>query len=338
MNIVVDPRLGARKYSVALVSRKAYLTIRDGDSAEGSMTELAYTEHGFLPIGGYSVWYGIVGEPSSRPTVVVVHGGPGLPHDYLEPVSAVAAGGRRVVFYDQLGCGNSDRPDEASLWSVDLFVEELAALVRQLRLDRFHLFGHSWGGALAMEYALRHPIGPVSLMLADTFPSMPRLRAEWARLRSGMPGWVQEVLSRHERAGTTSDPEYQAAFEEFFYRRHVCRVDPQPECVPRAFSKAGGQVYNAMWGPSWFEVTGKLRDWDVTPRLNRIVAPALILVGRHDQCTPVLAELLKPGIPRSELAIFENSSHLPYIEEPERFHQVVTEFLERVESSTSSSP
>ncbi len=84
------------------------------------MTELAYTEHGLLPIGGHSVWYGIVGDPSSRPPVVVVHGGPGLPHDYLEPVSAVAGSGRRVVFYDQLGCGNSDRPDEAALWSVSM--------------------------------------------------------------------------------------------------------------------------------------------------------------------------------------------------------------------------
>ncbi len=291
-----------------------------------------------MAVQGHRVWYGTVGGSgvTGRPPLVVVHGGPGLAHDYLEPVSALASSGRRVVFYDQLGCGNSDRPDDPSLWSVDFFVDELATLVAELQLDRFHLLGHSWGGALAMEYLLRQRQGVVSLTLADTFPSVPRLRAEWTRLRADLPAHVQEVLEKHEQAGTTGDPEYQAAFQESFYRRHVCRVHPEPECLPRAFAEAGGQVYSVMWGPSWFDVSGKLEDWDVTRRLGEIQAPTLVLAGRHDQCPPALAELVHRAIPASELVIFEESSHLPYLEEPDRFRTVVTDFLERSESGAAT--
>ena len=144
---------------------------------------------------------------------------------------------------------------------------------------------------------------------------------------------MQQTLSKHEEAGTTNDPEYQAA-TLVFYARHVCQLDPWPECVTRAFEKLGQnpEVYNTMNGPSEFHVTGTLKDWDITDRLGEIRVPTLLLSGRYDEATPAVVETVQRGIPGSEWVIFEESSHMPHIEEPEKFRQVLGEFLSRVEA------
>src|SRR5204863_2516161 len=151
------------------------------------------------------------------------HGGPGAPHDYLENLEALATDTRRVIFYDQLGCGHSDQPDDTSLWRVERFADELATVRRELGLDRVHILGQSWGGMLAIEYALRQPAGLVSLILSNTTPSIPLWIAEANRLRAELPPEVNTTLLRHEEAGTTDDPEYQEAMK-VYYDRHVCRV------------------------------------------------------------------------------------------------------------------
>ena len=179
---------------------------------------------GFVPFRGLRTWYRVVGEaeePGKLP-VLLLHGGPGATHDYLEPLEALAATGRRAIFYDQLGCGRSDRGDE-SLWTVETYVDEVGAVRRELGLERIHLFGSSWGGMLAMEYALTRPEGLASLIVASSPASMPQWVSETARLRAELPAGVQAVLDAHEAAGTTDDPAYEEACE-VFYRRHVCRV------------------------------------------------------------------------------------------------------------------
>ena len=185
---------------------------------------------GFVPFRGFRTWYRVVGAPEEpgKAPVLVLHGGPGASHDYLEPLAALAGSGRRVVFYDQLGCGRSDRPHDPSLWTVGLFVEELAAVRSALGLSRVHLLGQSWGGMLAMEAALSLAPGLVSLVLADAPASMDLWVSEANRLRAGLPPEVQAVLRRHEEAGTTNAAEYQDA-AMVFTRRHVCRIDPFPE-------------------------------------------------------------------------------------------------------------
>jgi proline-specific peptidase len=165
---------------------------------------------GFVPFRGFRTWYRMVGdlarqEPGRLP-ILTVHGGPGGTHDYLEPLEVLAQDGRSVVFYDQLGAGNSDRPDDPSLWSVELFVEELATLKRELGLDRIHLLGQSWGGMLALEYALRHPAGLASLIEANSAASIPLHISEVDRLREELPQEVQDTLRQHEEGGTTDDP------------------------------------------------------------------------------------------------------------------------------------
>jgi L-proline amide hydrolase len=237
----------------------------------------------------------------------VLHGGPGSAHDPLEGLGALSEQGRRVVFYDQLGSGDSDRPDDPSLWTVETFLDQLRSVRDGLGLDEIHLFGSSWGGMLGLEYALTQPEGLASLVLNSTPTSAPRWAEETARLAEGLD-------------------------EGDFRRRHICRLDPEPEVLARARAKFGPQVYETMWGPNEFTVTGTLKDWDVIDRLGEIRVPTLITSGRHDECTPALVEPLHRGIAGSEWAVFEHSAHMPYLEEPERYLAVVGDFLERVEN------
>jgi len=289
---------------------------------------------GFIPFRGYRTWYRVIGEseePGKLP-LLILHGGPGASHDYLEPLEAMAQTGRRVIFYDQLGGGNSDHPHDPSMWTVDLFLEELGAVREALALDRLHLLGQSWGGMLAMEYALTQPGGLASLTVADSPASMDQWVSEANRLRAQLPPDVQQTLVHHERQGTTDSQEYQDAML-VFYRRHVCRLDPWPDCVARTFEKLARypEVYNVMNGPSEFHVIGTLKTWDITDRLAGISIPTLLLSGRYDEATPMIVETIHRRIPGSQWVMFEESSHMPHVEETERYLQVSGEFLARVE-------
>jgi len=292
------------------------------------------TEEGYLSFRGHKTWYRIVGgreEPGKLP-LVCLHGGPGATHDYFGSLETFAASGRRLVFYDQLGSGNSDHVHDPSLWSMDLFVDELETVRRALGLERTHILGHSWGGQLAMEYALRQPPGLAGLVIANSLASAPQWAAEAVRLIGQLPQEVQQTIREHEAAGTTDSAEYQEAMDIFSQHYGGGHIDPKPEWLKRAFSKIQvNEVYLTMWGPSEFCVTGTLKDWDITGRLGEIKAPALVLCGRHDEATPAMAETIHHGIAGSELVVFEDSAHFPHIEEAERFLSVLDRFLTRVE-------
>ena len=290
-------------------------------------------QEGFIPVlGEYRVWYRIVGGGAEREQVplLALHGGPGVPHDYIENLVDLASDTRRVILYDQLGCGRSDQPDDPSLWRVERFVEELGIVRRALALEEIHLLGQSWGGMLAIEYALTQPRGLVSLILASTLASMPLWVAEANRLRDEQPPEVQATLLRHEAAGTTDDPEYLQAIQ-VFYERHVIRVVPMPDQVKRALDQVG-KVYYTMNGPSEFHVTGILKNWDRTDRLGEIRVPTLITSGRYDESTPLINEVLHKGIADSEWILFEQSSHMAHIEEPDVYLPTIESFIERIET------
>jgi proline-specific peptidase len=293
------------------------------------------SSEGTIPFRGHETWYRAVGdgeEPGKLP-LLCLHGGPGACHDYLESLERVAETGRRAVFYDQLGCGRSSRTDE-SLWTVETFVEEVGAVRDALGLGRTHVFGSSWGGMLAMEYALTKPSGLASLVLSSSPASIPLWAAEANRLRSELPEDVQHALDEHEAAGTTDSPEYEAATLEF-YRRHVCRLDPWPDGILRSFAQLeeNPDVYLHMQGPNEFVITGTLKDWDITGRLGEIGVPTLVTSGRHDEYTPKQAEIVHRAIPGSEWVVFEDSSHMQFAEEPERYLEVLDGFLTRVEAA-----
>jgi L-proline amide hydrolase len=279
-------------------------------------------------------WYRLVGElqPDGPTPLVTLHGGPGATHDYLLSLADLA-GDRAVVFYDQIGNGRSTHyPDRgADFWTVDLFVRELYNLVEALGIaDRHHVLGSSWGGFLAQEYALTHPEGLRGMVLADTAASFPDFVAEANRLRQELPPEVEATLKRHEEAGTTDDPEYEEACM-VFYSRHLCRLDPWPQELVEAFGwiERDPTVYHTMNGPSEFHVVGSIKDWNVKDRLGEIDVPTLLVSGRHDEATPALQKTLEAGIRGCEWILFEESSHVPHLEERERYMQLVGEWLAR---------
>lgn len=238
-----------------------------------------------------------------------------------------------MVFYDQLGAGNSDHPDQPDLWTVELYVREVDVVRDALGLDRVHILGQSWGGQLALEYALTRPEGLESLILADSLADMPQWASEANRLRSQLPREVQEVMDKHESEGTLDDPAYEVASMEF-YRRHVCRLEEWPEEVNRTFEKLAKypQVYETMWGLNEFNVTGTLKDWSVADRLEEIDVPTLILSGRYDESTPAINETIHSGIKGSEWVIFEKSSHMPHLEEPKKYITTLNDFIDKIEA------
>jgi proline-specific peptidase len=292
------------------------------------------THKGFILFRRYRTWYRIVGdkEDAGKFSLLCLHGGPGMTHDYLETLEAIAGTGRRVIFYDQLGSGNSDHPHDPSLWSVELFVEEIGEIRKSLGLNEIHLLGQSWGGFLAQEYMLTKPTGVKSLILANSAASTKRWISEANRLRAELPQEIQQILKKHEDAGTTDNPAYVSATDDF-YRRHLCRLNPWPDCLNRTLEKLGQdpEVYNTMWGPSEFHCTGTLQNWNIENRLGGIRIPTLILSGRYDESTPAINEVLHYGIQNSEWIVFEESSHTPHLEETERYIKVLADFLGRVE-------
>jgi proline iminopeptidase len=283
-------------------------------------------ERGEVEVEGGVIRYRLLGE--GERTLVLLHGGPGAGSLYLKPLERLAGPDRRVVVYDQLGCGGSDRPDDSSLWRADRFVEELEALRAHLGLDRFDLYGHSWGGMLATDYALAHQERLRSLVLASTIADAALLQREMKRLLESFPADLRDTLRRHEEAGTTESAEYADAIMAV-YRVHLCRCDPWPPEVEKTFEDFAMDVYVPMWGPSEFAYDGNLSDWNRVDRLHEILVPTLITVGRHDELTPACSEQIQQEIPHSELVVFEEGSHMTFWEEQERYLDVVDGFLRR---------
>ena len=287
-----------------------------------------------LPFGDHRTWVRVLHptEPNDvRRPVVVVHGGPGMAHNYTLPMGALADDGRRVVHYDQVGCGNSSHLPDAprEFWTVELFIAELRNLVEQLGLtDGFHLLGHSWGGMLAPEFLLTHPGGVRSMTLADSPASMPLWAQGTQELLRALPRETQEHIAEHERAGTTDSAEYLAAVDRF-YRRHLCRLDPWPQDMIDSFTQLDKDptVYHTMIGPSEFTITGTLVDWSVIDRLEGIHVPTLVLAGEYDEARP---ETWAPFVARIQDVrqhVFAGASHTPHLETPEEFARVVGDFL-----------
>jgi proline iminopeptidase len=285
---------------------------------------------GFLEVKGGRIWYGIDGDGAAGIPLLVIHGGPGYPHDYLEPLAGLAAD-RPVIFYDQLGCGKSDRPADPSLWTLERFLAELGLVRDALAPGPVHLYGHSWGTMLAADYLLTAPPGIVSAILASAALSIPRWLEDTGRQRELLPPTIQLVLEAHEAAGTTSTQTYRDA-TMVHYQRHLCRIHPFPEPMNRSHEESNGEIYEAMWGPSEFYATGLLKSYDRTSRLGEIGIPILLTCGRYDEATPDASEWYRTLFPDARLAVFESSAHMPQLEEPESYLRVVGDFLRDVEA------
>ena len=298
----------------------------------------APVREGFAPFRQWRTWYRITGDLDSGVTpLVVVHGGPGCTHDYLINLAGLAHAGRPVIHYDQLGGGRSTHLSDhgVDFWTVGLFLDELDNLLQSLGIaDNYHLLGQSWGGMLGAEHAILQPAGLRGLILSNSPASMDLWASEAKRLRAQLPREVEEVLDHHEKDGTTSDPAYAAA-TQVYYDEHVCRVVPNPEGLLRTmdFMAQDSTVYNTMNGPNEFFCIGSLRTWSVVERVSKITVPTLLLSGRYDEATPATVQPFFDKISNVEWEIFENSSHMPFVEETDRYLEVVDDFLSQVDQT-----
>ncbi|AIC21891.1 proline iminopeptidase [Pseudomonas chlororaphis] len=261
--------------------------------------------------------------------LLCLNGGPGLPCDYLRDAHGwLKDKGLRVIAFDQLGTGASARPADKSLWNITRYVAEVETVRQALDLGAVHLLGHSWGGWLAIEYALHHPQSLKTLILENTAGDIPHLSRELERLRAALGSETVAMMQRHEAMGTLDHPQYQAAIT-LLNHRHVCRLDEWPAPVTRSLGDWNMGPYVTMQGPNEFLYTGNLKHWNRIEQMADFAMPVLITTGQHDELTPACAMRMKLALKDVELHVFPNSSHMPFYEEPQAYFPVLLNFLQR---------
>lgn len=283
------------------------------------------SKEGFIQVHGGKVWYKIVGERGT--SLIVIHGGPGYPHDYLEPLEDVADE-RPVVFYDQLGCGDSGPSTDRSSWTIEYFVSELQTIIAELKLGRYHLLGQSWGATIAASFALTKPEGLRGMILANPYLSTPRWEQDAARLIKQLPWRDRWALRR----GNSDAHAFNKAARHY-YRRFVYGIDELPDSCNRSASKMNADIYRYMWGPTEFIVTGTLKQFDLSDQLNNISCPTLFLCGRYDEATPESCEYFASSMPNAQVKVLESSAHHAHWTERNSYMEKVRTFLKSVEST-----
>lgn len=312
----------AVRHSICLGVLAVALTACAGDAPDLSPRE------GYLDVPGGRVWYRIAGTGTGIP-LVVLHGGPGFTSHYLNPLAALGDE-RPVIFYDQLGAGRSTRTTDSAGWTIAYFVSELDSLRRALGLREFYLLGHSWGTMLATQYLLAHPdAGVRGLVLASPALSTARWVADADSLLTLMPDSIQQVIVRHEAAGTYESQEYQDAVMAY-YGRYVWRQPPGPD-VDSSLATYNPGIYGYMWGPSEFTATGTLVDFDVTDSLPLIGLPTLFTTGEYDEAVPATVRWYASLMPNAEVAVIAGAAHLTMQDAPDENVRIVREFLRRLD-------
>lgn len=284
------------------------------------------------PRGDFTVWTKRVGNnPDAR--LLLLHGGPGATHEYFEPCdSYLPAAGIEYIYYDQLGSAYSDQPDEPELWEIDRFVDELEQVRIALGLDagNFFLLGHSWGGVLAIEYALRYQQHIKGLVISNMMSSIPAYNAYAEQVL--MPPMDQAKLASikaYEAAGDTGNPEYEALLMEQHYVHHVLRmpVEQWPDPVVRAFAHINQSIYVPIQGPSELGASGKLLHWDRTADLASITTPTLVLGGEHDTMDPRFLEHMASLMPHGQCSICPDGSHMAMFDDQQAYFAALTRFI-----------
>jgi proline iminopeptidase len=258
--------------------------------------------------GGYHVWTKKVGDAPTK--VLLLHGGPGADHtgfecyeDFLPP------NGIEFYYYDQLGSTNSDNPDDPKLWTIERFRDEIEAVREGLGLKEFYLLGQSWGGMLAIEYALAYPQHLKGLIISNMTASIPSYEKYIQQLRAALPRDVIETLDRFEQSGQYEAPEYQKVIVEQVYRKHLCRLDPWPEPVVRTIRHLNLKIYNYLQGPNEFIVTGTIKNWDRWADLHRIATKTLVMGAKYDEMSPEDLRTMANLMPDASVWISEKGSH-----------------------------
>lgn len=288
----------------------------------------AHTE-GYFQVDDYELYYRKFG--SGDDVLLGVHGGPGMPHDYLAPLVRHAGDDRTVYLYDQFGVGRSDTPAPGDFdrYTVEHYRDELDAVRRAIDpAGSFTVYGQSWGGMLAQEYALEYGDHLDALVLANTLADTRTAYESMRSVLDELPETDRETIEACERRRAYDDPAYEAALDGA-YRDHVCRTEEYPAPVRSTFERISLDVYGLMWGPNEYVLldTARLRDWDVRDRLEDVETPTLVLSGEHDEIDPSIARDIADRLPDADCHVFEGCSHMPFWESPDAHYDAVESFL-----------
>jgi proline iminopeptidase len=280
-----------------------------------------------IPIGGgHWVWTKKVGSGSIK--VLLVHGGPGADHRYFEcfedflPLNDI-----EFYYYDQLDSTNSEKPDNPKLWTIERYTEEVEAVRQGLGLDQFYLLGHSWGGVLAIEYALKYQQHLKGLVISNMAASSKSFLAHVSKIRAQFPEADRAELERYENANKTEDPAYQKLLLDKLYKVFICRLDPWPDPVSRSLEGWNQHVYNAIQGRNEFEVTGTMKGWDRWADLHKIAVPALTLGARYDEMDPDDMRKMATLMPKGKSWISETGSHFAMYDDQQNYFNALLKFL-----------
>ena len=280
-----------------------------------------------VQVDGHSVT--AFSEGAGDDVILVVHGGPGVPCNYVRDAHLrYAEQGYRVVSWDQLGCGESDRPDDDSLWTVERYLEEMETVRSTLGLGRVAVVGNSWGGMLGLEYCLAYPDNVKCFVSSSIAYDFREVQAGFLRCKQNLGDETVRMMARRESESTTEHPEYQAAVTMMLYR-HMCRMETWPEPVQKSLTDIGYGPLRRMFGPHLFNCTGTLRWYDRVGDLHRVTAPVLVVASEHDYVLPELCAVSCQYLPDSEYAFFPGCAHMPFWENPEGYHAAVGPFLEK---------
>lgn len=282
---------------------------------------------------GYRVWTKRFGNGGIK--VLLLHGGPALTHEYLECFeSFFPKAGIEFYHYDQLGSYYSDQPEDRSLWTTERFVEEVEQVRQALGLTRddFYLLGHSWGGILAMEYALEYQEHLKGLVVSNMTADFARYAAYNAKLRAELPEDVLETLAEYESRGEYHDPKYQELVFGHYYTKHLCRLEPWPEPALRSLEHINQPVYEYMQGPSEFVPGGILQGWSVWDRLGEIRVPTLMVGAAYDTMNPEEMKEMSELVQNGRYLFSPNGSHLAMWDDQEVYMNGVIAFLKDVDA------
>lgn len=288
-------------------------------------------KEGYVPFRGHQTYYRIVRPEGKKPPLLLLHGGPGSTHNYFEVLDELAEkDDRPIVMYDQIGCGESFVEGEPELFTAEVWMDELEAVREYLELDPVHILGQSWGGMLAIWYALeRNPTGVKSYILSSTLSSAKLWREEQHRRITYLPESMQKAIHEAEETGNYSTPAYQAALDEFMLRHCAGEItEDSPECLRRP-KKSGTEAYVTGWGPNEFTPTGTLSGYEFTDRLHEIKTPCLVTNGQRDLSSPYIAKTMADRLPNARWELFADSRHMPFVEEKEKYMNVLLDWLSR---------
>jgi len=287
------------------------------------------------PKGTFKVWTKRFGH-NPRIKLLLLHGGPGATHEYFEGLEAfLGAEGIEFVYYDQLGSAYSDQPKEESLWTTERFVEEVEQVRRALGLtkDDFYLLGHSWGGILATEYALKYQQHLKGLVISNMMMSIPDYNRYANEVLAAQmdPAVVGEIRAL-EKAGAFESPRYMELLLPHFYARHICRLEEWPDPIVRAFNKLNKELYVQMQGPSEFGASGRLEHWDRKADLGRITVPTLVVGATHDTMDPAHMRWVSTQVKEGSFLLCPRGSHMAMWDDQRTYASGLVRFLQAVDA------